>query len=235
MDNSEIEFEKTKEAYGKDEFAVDGEDMEDVQDNTSDFDDAEAQDDNEQDDDVDDDDDEEEGDIEQEHDEDDEGGGEDEDGDSKNSEYIGDNLEKSDNEDEDDFDDDSSVEDDAYVFDENLSSNIIERSHTLLKMNNMHEIKSFATIVRDSNGKIIDDYHKTIPILTKYERAKILGIRSTQINSGCLPFIETKEDEIDGYLIAEKELYAKKNPFIIKRPLPNGNNEYWYVNDLELF
>ena len=78
-------------------------------------------------------------------------------------------------------------------------------------------------------------HHKTIPILTKYEKAKILGIRSTQINSGCIPFIETKEDEIDGYLIAEKELYAKKNPFIIKRPLPNGNNEYWYVNDLELF
>ena len=62
---------------------------------------------------------------------------------------------------------------------------------------------------------------------------KILGVRANQINNGCKSFIETTDSDIDGYLIAEQELYQKKNPFIIKRPLPSGINEYWYVNDLE--
>lgn len=138
---------------------------------------------------------------------------------------------------DDDMDDDSSVEmdeDNFNTFDENLRTQIVEKTHTLLKVNNMHEIKALAKITRDVHGKVIDPLHKTHPVLTKYEKAKILGIRCNQINSGCPAFIDVSENEIDGYNIAEKELYAKKNPFIIKRPLPNGTNEYWYVNDLEL-
>jgi hypothetical protein len=30
------------------------------------------------------------------------------------------------------------------------------------------------------------------------------------------------------------ELQKKKIPFIIKRPLPNGSNEYWKVSDLKM-
>jgi hypothetical protein len=39
---------------------------------------------------------------------------------------------------------------------------------------------------------------------------------------------------INGMLIAEKELYEKVLPFIIRRPLPNGGSEYWHMSDLEL-
>lgn len=147
------------------------------------------------------------------------------------------NNENNDEDDVEDMDDDSSVEmdeDNFNTFDENLRTQIVEKTHTLLKVNNMHEIKALAKITRDVHGKVIDPLHKTHPVLTKYEKAKILGIRCNQINNGCPAFIDVSENEIDGYNIAEKELYAKKNPFIIKRPLPNGTNEYWYVNDLEL-
>ena len=98
----------------------------------------------------------------------------------------------------------------------------------------MNEIKTLSVVTRDINNNIIDEHHKTIPILTKYEKAKILGVRAGQLNNGCRSFVELTDSDIDGYLIAEKELYEKKIPFIIKRPLPSGKNEYWNVNDLEL-
>jgi DNA-directed RNA polymerase I, II, and III subunit RPABC2 len=83
------------------------------------------------------------------------------------------------------------------------------------------------------NGIIIDDLHKTIPYLTKYEKARILGLRAKQINSGASVFVSVPEKVIDGYLIAELELQEKRIPFIIRRPLPNGGSEYWSIKDLE--
>ena len=83
------------------------------------------------------------------------------------------------------------------------------------------------------DDKILDDNHITLPLLTKYEKARVLGLRSSQINSGSIIFTDVDDDEIDGYKIAEKELQEKKIPFIIKRPLPNGKCEYWRLSDLE--
>jgi len=134
----------------------------------------------------------------------------------------------------DDIEDDYSSDEEVYEFDNEYKQNIILKNHPLHKENNMNEIKSLSIITKNYDNIIIDTHHKTLPILTKYEKAKILGLRANQINSGCTPFIKIGENDIDGYLIAEKELYEKKNPFIIKRPLPSGDNEYWYVNDLEI-
>ena len=89
------------------------------------------------------------------------------------------------------------------------------------------------TVSRDKNGQIIDELHKTIPILTRYEKARILGLRAKQINNGSNPFIKVPRDMLNGIRIAEKELEEKKIPFIIRRPLPNGGSEYWKVEDLE--
>ena len=43
------------------------------------------------------------------------------------------------------------------------------------------QLQTLSTIVKDKNGNIIDPFHKTIPIMTKYEKAKIIGIRAQQI------------------------------------------------------
>ena len=96
------------------------------------------------------------------------------------------------------------------------------------------EIYKLSLITRDENGMIIDNLHKTYPILTKYERAKILGLRVSQLNKGAEPYVTIKHTILDNILIAEKELKEKKIPFIIMRPIPNGKAEYWNVNDLEL-
>jgi DNA-directed RNA polymerase I, II, and III subunit RPABC2 len=100
-------------------------------------------------------------------------------------------------------------------------------------LQNYDEILSMVKVIRDKDGIIIDDLHKTIPYLTKYEKARILGQRAKQINSGVTPFIKVPENVIDGYNIAEMELKEKRIPFIIRRPLPSGGSEYWSLKDLE--
>ena len=59
-------------------------------------------------------------------------------------------------------------------------------------------------------------------------------MRVKQLNSGTIPYITINEKIIDNYLIAQMELEQKKLPFIIQRPLPNNNFEYWKLQDLDL-
>ena len=81
---------------------------------------------------------------------------------------------------------------------------------------------------------IVDPLHKTMPFITKYEKARVLGERAKQLNMGAKPLVEIGPEVIDGYLIALKEMEEKKIPFIIKRPLPSGGCEYWKCKDLEV-
>jgi DNA-directed RNA polymerase subunit K/omega len=134
-----------------------------------------------------------------------------------------------------DEDDDEDYDNEEYLqkFNEGVSQNYVLNNHPECVVHNYNEVLSMCQIVRDANGIVIDDLHRTIPYLTKYERARILGIRAKQINSGATPFIKLSEGIIDGYVIAEMELKNKKIPFIIRRPMPNGGSEYWFLKDLE--
>lgn len=136
-------------------------------------------------------------------------------------------------------DDDSQAgdeEDENYLqkFDDSIKQSIISEYHPELHQHNYEEVETLATVVRNELGIIIDPLHKTLPFLTKYEKARILGERAKQINAGGQPFIEVDVSTIDGYLIAMQELEQKKIPFILKRPLPNGGCEYWRLKDLEI-
>ena len=136
----------------------------------------------------------------------------------------------------DEDDDEEEDDDENYLqkFSEECQKKVIEEYHPELQAHNTEEIETLSRIVRDTDGKIIDPFHKTLPILSRYEKARILGERAKQLNSGAEPFIEVDETLIDGYLIALKELEEKKIPFIIQRPLPNGACEYWRLRDLEI-
>ena len=50
--------------------------------------------------------------------------------------------------------------------------------------------------------------------MTKYERAKVLGLRAKQINSGSDIFVEVPPNIFDGYTIAQIELEQKKIPLL---------------------
>jgi len=81
----------------------------------------------------------------------------------------------------------------------------------------------------------IDQKHKTYPFLTNYERTKCISFRASQIASGARPYILVPEGVTDSYQIAKMELEAKRLPFIIKRPLPDGSFEAWRLSDLVVF
>ena len=134
----------------------------------------------------------------------------------------------------DESDDDEEDDDYLQKFDDELRTNFINKHHPEVSVHNYEEVKKLAIVVRDGNGTIIDQLHRTIPIMTKYESTRILGQRAKQIENGAQPLIPMLDNIIDRYIIAENELKEKKIPFIIRRPIPNGGYEYWYAYDLEL-
>jgi DNA-directed RNA polymerase I, II, and III subunit RPABC2 len=119
-------------------------------------------------------------------------------------------------------------------FDEELTNNYILDNHQEEIVQNYAEVLTLSKIVKDSEGNIIDQFHRTNPILTKYEKTKVLGQRTKQLNNGAKPLIKLNENIIDSYIIAEMELKEKVIPFIIRRPLANGASEYWTLQDLEI-
>lgn len=142
-----------------------------------------------------------------------------------------------DDDDEGDEEDDDADKDTTEYFQKltsSVSESYIETYHPESMSHNYDEIQTLSRVVRDSAGFIVDDLHRTIPIMTKYEKTRILGQRAKQLNEGSPAFIKVDSTVIDGYLIAVKELEQKKTPFIIRRPLPNGGSEYWRIQDLEI-
>jgi DNA-directed RNA polymerase I, II, and III subunit RPABC2 len=77
-----------------------------------------------------------------------------------------------------------------------------------------------------------DPNHKTYPFLNKYESTRIIGFRANQLSQGAQPFVDVPDHVTDVREIARMELAAKRLPFIIKRPLPDGTYEYWRLQDL---
>ena len=138
--------------------------------------------------------------------------------------------EYSDEDSEEDSDDDENYQ----KIDEEIKKNFLREQHPESKNVNYEEVLALSKIVRDEEGNIIDNFHKTLPILTKYEKTRILGIRAKQISSGSKPFVNLDNKIILPYLIAEIELKTKKMPFIISRPMPNNTFEFWKIDDLEI-
>lgn len=135
--------------------------------------------------------------------------------------------------DDDDYDDEY---DENYLqkFDNDILKSYVNEFHPECLNHNYDEIAKLSVVSRNSDGIIIDPLHRTIPFLTKYERARILGQRAKQIETGAKPLVKVPENVVDGYVIAELELKEKKIPFIIRRPIPGGGCEYWNLKDLEV-
>ena len=148
------------------------------------------------------------------------------------SNFVGEKVELDEISSEEESDDDE-YDENMQKLEQELNQDFIQSYHPETKQINHLELDSKIKIQRIDNI-IKDENHTTIPIMTRYEKAKILGLRSSQINSGADVFIEVPPGIIDGITIAKMELEAKKIPFIIRRPLPNGKSEYWDIKDLEI-
>lgn len=119
-------------------------------------------------------------------------------------------------------------------FQSNTSREITQQHYPELISHNYEEIDKLSKVIRDKSGAIADPFHRTLPFLSRYERARVIGERAKQLENGAMSFVELEPHEIDSYMIAMKEFQNKKIPFIIKRPLPNGASEYWKLSDLEV-
>ena len=136
--------------------------------------------------------------------------------------------------DEDDEDDEEDLDESLKKLEKDIDNDIILKHHPEIIQNNYDEILALCKIIRNDKGIIVDELHKTYPFITKYEYARVIGMRAKQLNNGADPFVKVDRGMIDGYTIALKEMEEKKIPFIIARPLPNGGREYWKLQDLQL-
>lgn len=101
------------------------------------------------------------------------------------------------------------------------NTEIIENNDTFLNNNSIYrEI--------EKKNKISEN------ILTKYEKAKIIGISAQQIENGRKPALNIPNNLINPIDIAEYELKHKKTPFILKRKLPNNMFEYFKIEQLDI-
>lgn len=134
--------------------------------------------------------------------------------------------------------DESQYEEYGNKVDQEFKKNFMKIVHPQEFHEDYDSIKIMTKVDRDDKNLVIDEYHKTFPILTKYEKTRILGLRISQLNRGAKPFIDLSKYEsqkfIDNHIIAESELRQKKLPYIIMRPLPDGSREYWKLEDLEI-
>ena len=139
-------------------------------------------------------------------------------------------------EDDNDDDDDDEDEDEEYLqkLDKDMIFNHVATNHPESLNRNYDEVRALCNVIRDSAQNVIDPLHRTIPILTKYEYAHVIGLRATQIDAGSHPFVEIDKNIVEGHLIAQIEVRQKKVPFIIRRPIPGGGAEYWRLSDLEI-
>ena len=136
--------------------------------------------------------------------------------------------------DDSDYSDISDMNDEYFKkFEKTSKMDYIKRAHPEQISHNSDEVVKLSRITRINNC-IVDPFHRSIPILSKYEKTQILGQRSVQIENGATPFIHVPNNIINSHIIAEMELAQKKIPFIIRRPMNDGTCEYWKISDLEV-
>lgn len=124
--------------------------------------------------------------------------------------------------------------DNINTFSKEFKTSYIEKTHSECLHISQDELSLLTKVTTNNEGIIVDKMHQTLPILTKFEKTKILGIRTKQLNNNSRPYISGSENIKSNYLIAIEELQQKKLPFIIKRPLPNNTYEYWKLSNLEI-
>tara|TARA_Y100000996_G_C22438557_1_gene608810 strand:+ start:468 stop:839 length:372 start_codon:yes stop_codon:yes gene_type:complete len=118
------------------------------------------------------------------------------------------------------------------VFEEELSNDSDEDSeeggHTFVSPNEL-DINEFYRDYEENKKNF-----KTSPVLTKYEKTRIISERVQQLSNGSIAFISNPESYLTIHDIALKELSMKKLPFIIKRTIYGTKYELWKLEDLKI-
>jgi DNA-directed RNA polymerases I, II, and III subunit RPABC2 len=87
--------------------------------------------------------------------------------------------------------------------------------------------------VANTYSKYFADTRESRPYITKFERAKIIGVRAEQLAVGADANVHVPDYITDVRKIAEMEFHEKKIPFIIRRRLPDNTFEYFRLSDFK--
>jgi len=71
------------------------------------------------------------------------------------------------------------------------------------------------------------------PMLTRFEKARIMGARALQLSLGAPVFIEIPKNATSSLEIAMEELEQRVIPIVIKRTLPNGDYQHLPIDIFE--
>jgi DNA-directed RNA polymerase subunit K/omega len=112
-----------------------------------------------------------------------------------------------------------------------MSSSSDEEIDTVEDFNNKETIEDILILEQNYNSMWSENISK--PVLTKYEKTKIIAERTQQLSNGAVSFLKNPESYGNIFDIAIEELKQKKLPFILKRPVAN-KYEYWKLSDLSI-
>jgi len=71
------------------------------------------------------------------------------------------------------------------------------------------------------------------PMLTRFEKARIMGARALQLSLGAPVFIEIPKNATSSLEIAMEELKQRVIPIVIRRTLPNGDYQHLPIDQFE--
>lgn len=88
--------------------------------------------------------------------------------------------------------------------------------------------------IKKNEKTVVPDAERiTKPVLTKFEKVRIIGVRARQLSHGAKPMIKGLTN-MDPKEVAKLELKMKVIPLILIRTLPTGERERWKISELTI-
>ena len=140
-------------------------------------------------------------------------------------ENLDEDIEKEEEEDEEMVDDEPAEDDDDM--NEYFESSIIPTYDE-------KDTKTFLSTIEEITNQVTKN-RRTLSILNKYEKAKIIGIRAQQISMGSCIYLQDLRGFTNPLDISKEELRQKRTPLIVRRSIIGKKgvvHEDWRIEEL---
>ena len=107
-------------------------------------------------------------------------------------------------------------------FDESTRKQYLLDFHPEALTVDFNMVRSMCTVVRNADGDIIDELHTTVPVLTKYEKARILGC-AKQLNAGQKALVRVPPHTVTATQLPSKSLKVIPSLFVARCRMAPAN------------
>jgi len=112
------------------------------------------------------------------------------------------------------------------------SLQFLKMHHPECRLDYIEDVLKILPLTSFPPNQKLDINHKSIPYLTLFEKAQLIGFRANQLAQGARPLVKVPPHITDVIDIARIELEQKRMPYILRRVMPDGSFEYWRLTDL---